>query len=119
MKDKIILSGMAFFGAHGVYEEERKLGQKIVVDLDLNLDLKKAGQSDDLAFTINYQEVYKLIKKICEEKSFSLIEALAEEIAKEILQNFNLLSVGVRIKKYHLNLGGQVDFTGVEIERKK
>lgn len=119
MKDKIIISGMTFFGAHGIYEEERKLGQKIVVDLELNLDLKKAGKSDNLSDTVNYQEVYNLVKVICEEKSFYLLEALSEKIAAELLQNFNILSIQVRVKKYYVNLGGLIDFVGVEINRSK
>ncbi|MDI6785524.1 MAG: dihydroneopterin aldolase [bacterium] len=119
MNDKIIISGMTFFGAHGIYEEERRLGQKIVVDLELYLNLQRAGRSDNLADTINYQETYSLVKAICEEKSFYLIEALAEEIAKELLQNFNISSLQVRVKKYHVNLGGLIDFVGVEITRNR
>lgn len=110
---------MTFWGTHGVYEEECKLKQKIVVDLELFLNLKKAGKSDNLADTVDYQEVYNLIKIACEEKSFLLIETLAEEIAQKLLQNFNIFSLIIKVKKYPANLSNLIDFVGVEISRRR
>jgi dihydroneopterin aldolase len=119
VKDKLILSGMTFFSAVGIYEEERRLSQKIVVDMELYLDLEKAGKSDQLTDTINYEEVYNLVRSICEDKSFFLIEALGEEIAKEVLNYFPVISINLRVKKYQPPLKGLVDFVGIEIQRSK
>ena len=57
--DKLILQGLLFHGFHGVLEEERKLGQKFLVDLDAWIDLKKAGKSDNLEDTVSYAEIYR------------------------------------------------------------
>ena len=62
--DKISLHRMMFYGYHGVFPEERKLGQRFIVDVDLYLDLQPAGRSDDLAQTIHYAEAYEVIRRI-------------------------------------------------------
>lgn len=57
--DKLILRGLKFHGFHGVKEEEQKLGQKFLVDVDAWMDLRKPGQSDKLSDTISYTEIYR------------------------------------------------------------
>ncbi len=52
--DKIILSRMVFYGYHGVFPEENKLGQQFFVDVELSLSLVQAGISDNLDHTVNY-----------------------------------------------------------------
>ena len=64
--DKIYVNGMKFYGYHGVFPEEQKLGQRFNVDVMLTLDLSKAGLSDDLDATVNYKEVYDAVKEIVE-----------------------------------------------------
>ena len=54
--DKMTLKGMRFFGYHGVFPEENKLGQQYIVGLELKLDLSDAAQTDDLAYTVNYRK---------------------------------------------------------------
>ena len=64
--DKIILSGMVFYGYHGVSSEERTLGQRFVVDMEMEADLRPAGVRDDLTDAINYAEAHQLVKEIVE-----------------------------------------------------
>ena len=64
--DKIYFNQMEFYGYHGVYPEENKLGQRFIVDLELYLDLNPAAETDDIEHTINYAEVYQLCKSIVE-----------------------------------------------------
>lgn len=64
--DKVYVEGMEFYGYHGVFTEENKLGQRFKVDLTAELDLSKAGQTDDLEQTINYAELYHVCKDIVE-----------------------------------------------------
>lgn len=117
-KDKIIMSNMAFFGTHGVLEEENRLGQKFFVDADLFLNTKSAGMSDDINESVSYADVYLVIKKIVEEKEFNLLEALAETIASEVLTTFKLIEgIRVLIKKPEAPVPGIFDFFGVEIYR--
>lgn len=117
-KDKIILSNMAFFGTHGVLTEENRLGQKFFVDMTLYLDTQPAGESDDMTKSVHYGEVYEVVKKIVEEEEYNLIEALAERIAKVVLESFSLLDgLKVKIKKPEAPVPGIFDFVGVEIKR--
>ncbi|URE10110.1 dihydroneopterin aldolase, partial [Musa troglodytarum] len=58
-KDKLILRGLQFHGFHGVKPEEKKLGQKFVVDVDAWLDLSNAGKSDDISDTVSYTDIYR------------------------------------------------------------
>ena len=62
--DKLIMENMAFYGYHGVLQEEKTIGQKFFIDAHLYLSLKKAGETDDLNFSVNYEEVYDTIRKV-------------------------------------------------------
>src|ERR671920_2279251 len=86
--DEILLEGMRFYAYHGVNAEERTLGQRFMVDVVLAVDLRRPGQSDDLADTVSYSAVYKVVREIVEGEPRNLIEAVAEEIAAEILAEF-------------------------------
>jgi dihydroneopterin aldolase len=57
--DKLILRGMQFHGFHGVKQEEKKLGQKFVIDVDAWMDLAPAGDSDDISHTVSYTDIYR------------------------------------------------------------
>ncbi|MGM0370283.1 MAG: dihydroneopterin aldolase, partial [Bacillota bacterium] len=105
---------------HGVLEEEKQLGQKFFIDAELKADLQPAGESDDVGQAVNYAEVYEVIKEICENGKYNLIEALAENIAQEILNEFELvLEVTIKIKKPEAPVAGVFDYMGVEITRKQ
>lgn len=118
--DKIILSNLAFYGYHGVLKAENQLGQKFFIDAELALDLTKAGESDDLQKAVNYAEVYELIKDICENREYDLIEALAEDIAQEILAQFKRVDeVMIKVKKPEAPVEGIFDYMGIEIKRKR
>ena len=88
LNDKIILTGIEIFGYHGCSDEEKKLGQKFYVDLELNLDLSKAGQSDNFEDTVDYSQVILLVEKIVGGTPRRLIETVAEELAEKILAEF-------------------------------
>lgn len=117
MSDKIIMKGMQFFGRHGVFPEEKAMGQKFIIDLKLSLDLKKAATTDDLSHTPNYADIYSDVKNITTMKSFNLIEALAEAIADHILSNYAVNKIKVKIKKPHAPISGIFEYMGCEIER--
>ena len=118
MSDRIVLSSMRFEGRHGVDEEERSLPQLIEVDVELALDLGPAGTSDDLERTIDYSPVIDLCRRVVEERSFRLLEAIAEAIAADILASTTTESVTVRVRKPAVPVDADLDFAGVEITRK-
>lgn len=118
--DKIILSNLGFYGYHGVLKEESVLGQKFFIDIELYLDTKEAGISDDMNKSVSYADVYEVTKDIVENKRFNLIEALAENIAIEVLNKFELIKeIMIRIKKPEAPVNGIYDYFGVEIRRAK
>lgn len=117
--DKLILAGLRFYGYHGVYPEEKKLGQWFEVDLEIRGDLHQGAISDQLQDTLNYGEIYRLVKKIVEGPSVNLIEHLAHLIIEEILPLSLVEEVKVRVKKEQAPLGGPLSFAAVEMKRVK
>lgn len=114
------MSRMEFYGYHGVFPEEVKLGQRFFVDLTLSLDLSAAGRSDDLERTVNYAEVYERVKAVVEGRTFRLIEALAENIASDVLHQYtNVNDVTVRVVKPHPPVDIHFDGVSVTISRKR
>src|SRR5690625_5895786 len=89
--DKIILHHMQFYGFHGLLPEENKLGQRFNVDVELFLDLHKAGKTDDMMNSIHYGHAYELVRKIVEDDIKNLIESIVEDIAVKYLTRIVLL----------------------------
>lgn len=118
-RDRILLQGLRFYGRHGVHPEETKLGQRFVVDLELGVDLRAAGVSDDLEQTVSYSDVYRDVRAIVEGPPFKLIEAVAERIAAQVLLRESVLSVLVRVRKPEVPIPGQLDCVAVEIYRER
>ncbi|HYF93209.1 MAG TPA: dihydroneopterin aldolase [Symbiobacteriaceae bacterium] len=119
MGDRIVLTGMQFYGYHGVYPEETRLGQVFVVDVELHADLREAGRTDDLQRTVDYGQVYSTVKEIVEGRPFKLIEALAEKTAAELLQGFPISEVVVRVHKPKAPIPGAFGGVMVEIRRRR
>jgi dihydroneopterin aldolase len=118
--DRILMNNLGFFGYHGALKEENVLGQKFFVDLELFVDLHKAGITDSVENTVHYGEVYQLVKTIVENRRFNLIEALGENIAQEVLFKFSLVEeIRVVIKKPEAPVNGIFDFFGIDIRRKR
>ena len=117
--DEILLEGMRFYAYHGVNPEERALGQRFMVDVVLAVGLRRPGQSDDLADTVSYSAVYKVVRGIVEGEPRNLIEAVAEEIAAAILTGFPLVArVTVTVRKPEVPMKGSLlDAAGVRITR--
>ncbi len=117
--DCIRIRNLEVFGHHGVYREENKLGQKFIVCADLYMDTRTAGLSDDIEQSVNYGEVCKLIDKHMREKTFYLIEAAAEDLAKAILLKFDRIErVELEVKKPWAPIGLPIEEVSVKIDRK-
>ncbi|ERN06702.1 hypothetical protein AMTRI_Chr01g112340 [Amborella trichopoda] len=118
--DKLIMRGLKFHGYHGVHEAEKKLGQKFLVDIDAWLDLKKAGETDNLNDTVSYSEIYRLVKGIVEGPSHNLLESVANTIACSILTAYPpITALHVKLGKPHVAVQGTIDYLGVEIYRNR
>jgi 7,8-dihydroneopterin aldolase/epimerase/oxygenase len=110
---------MQFQGRHGYYDHEMTTPQPFEVDVELLLNLQPAGLDDDLTKTVDYGEVYNATRQIVESTSFRLLEALAEAISHELLADFSIDEVGVRIRKPAVKLAGPLDHASVEIWRRR
>ncbi|KAK9170246.1 hypothetical protein Syun_002386 [Stephania yunnanensis] len=118
--DKLVLRGLVFHGFHGVKPEERKLGQKFLVDVDAWLDLRAAGESDNISDTISYTDIYRIAKAVIEGQPLNLLEAVAHNIAMTTLSKFPRISaMRVKVGKPHVAVHGPVDYLGVEIFRSR
>lgn len=119
---KLAIEGMKFYAYHGHYEAENIIGNNYVVDVYFDMDLERAGKSDKIGDTVNYEVVYR----ICEETmefQFELIEKVGQYILDEITQmlsekkdRISPVKVLVRVRKMHPPLDGYVESTSVEIE---
>ncbi len=119
MSDAVFLKGLRFYGFHGVHSEERTLGQRFVVDVELEVDLRQAGRSDALADTTSYSAVYKRVEAVVEGAPRQLIESVAEEVATVLLAEFHLATaVSVTVHKPEAPIkGAMLDSAGVRIRR--
>ena len=95
--DYIHLNEMEFYGYHGALPEETKLGQRFRVTVSLATDLAEAGKTDNLDKTVNYAEVYHMCRAIVEGEPVKLIEAVAEKIATNVMEEFAAKVTGVRV----------------------
>jgi dihydroneopterin aldolase len=115
--DRILLHGIQFYGYHGVYEEERRLGQRFLVDVELRLDLAGVEAGDDVALTVDYSQVLAAVLEIGTQQQCRLLETLAARIATTILQRFPIRQVTVRATKPAPPLPGMLGGASVEITR--
>lgn len=118
MLDKIHIKNLEVFGNHGVFPEENKLGQKFLVNATLYTNTSEAGKTDDLTKSIDYGEVSHFITKYMREHTFRLIEAVAEQLARALLLQFNSLAwLDLEIQKPWAPIGLPLESVSVEISR--
>jgi dihydroneopterin aldolase len=119
VSDRIVLVNMQFQGRHGYYDHELLEPQPFEVDVELVRNLQPAGVDDDLTKSVDYAAVYEAVRAIVESTTFRLLEAIAEAISHELLADFDVDEVGVRVRKPAVQLGGPLDYAGVEIRRRR
>lgn len=116
--DSIIMKGMRFFGHHGVLAREKEQGQVFVVDLELFLDLKPAGDTDNLELTVSYAEVFDVVEEVVAGEPMNLIEAVAEQVAGKVLEKFRRVrEVKVTLQKPQAPIQGAFEYMAVKIIR--
>ena len=117
MTDHIVLQGISARGFHGVLDFEKADGQDFVVDVTLEVDLRRAGRSDLLAHTVSYAEVAADVVDLIAGPSLDLIESLAEQIAATALRRPQVQSVEVTVHKPQAPVGVPFGDVRVTIER--
>ena len=97
---KITISDLEVFYCVGVTEQEREKPQRLLITVEMSLDLTVAAVSDRIEKTINYQEVVDEILKYGDGRNWKLIEKLATNLADFILARYKPQGVGVEVKKF-------------------
>ena len=118
MADRILVDNISFDGRHGLLPAERDVGVRFRVDLELHADLNAACASDHLSDTVDYRHVADLALEVGTQRSFHLVERLAQEIATAILGRFEGVErVTVQVRKLMPVLAGHPESVGVRITR--
>jgi 7,8-dihydroneopterin aldolase/epimerase/oxygenase len=113
--DIIYIRSLAIDTVVGIYDWERKIRQKIIFDIEMACDIKKAALSDDIKDTVNYKAVCKRLIGFVEESQFQLVETLIESSADIILKEFDVCWVKITLNKVGALSGAQD--VGIIIER--
>jgi 7,8-dihydroneopterin aldolase/epimerase/oxygenase len=113
---KLTIENIQYYGYHGVKKEEKKLGSKYEVDLELYYDARNAAAMDDVSFAVNYEDAMFIISEIMVgDDSYNLIETICEEILNRVMDSFEACQkVTCRVRKYSVPTRRLLDYTQAE-----
>jgi len=115
--DVIFLSGLTTECIIGIWDWERRVKQKIVIDLEMGADVRKAAATDAIEDTLDYKRVAKRLLSFVSESQFQLVETLTERIAELVVREFGVPWVKVRLNKQGAIRGSRD--VGILIERRR
>lgn len=112
---KISIDSAQFYAYHGVKSEERILGGKYEVDLELFYDATNAIINDDVNLALNYDEAFYVIEEVIGNESYHLIETIAREILNLLMEKFpQLQKANVKVRKINIPLRRIVNYVEAE-----
>ncbi len=112
---KLSINNAEFYAYHGVKNEERILGGKYQVDLDLFYDATQAVINDDVNFAVNYEVAIDIIGDIVSGESFNLVETIANEILNQVIEKFShLKKANVKVRKINVPIRHVVGYVEAE-----
>lgn len=115
MTSRIDLKGLRFFAHHGLYEQEREKGSWFLVDISFHCEIMKAMESDSIEDTVNYEEIYTIVKEEMRISS-KLIEQVAGRIHRRILQEIKgVYHLNTTLYKLEAPLGGPLDHVSITL----
>ena len=115
---KIRLNKMVFYGYHGTQPEERKLGQRYIVDFELETSSENDANIRHIDDTIDYTRVYDLIKNVMEEHSYHLMENCAKHVLDSVMSSFeSIIYSEIKIKKPSVPINGSLDSAEIIMNR--
>lgn len=116
---KIALEELEFFAKHGVHKEERIIGNRYRIDVEVEADLEKAAKSDKVEDTVDYGHLYKIVEREVNTPA-KLLEHLAGNILTAILEEIPKVdSAKVMVYKYNAPIGGVCKWSKVTLEKKR
>jgi len=113
----IEITGLSLYTNHGVSEAEREVGQRLVVDLRLDVGATDATVTDSIEDTVDYAEVCQLVALIAQQRSHHTLERLCSTIADRLLADYDLEGVWVKASKPEPPMALTVDEVSVEVWR--
>lgn len=115
MNSYIFLENVRFFAYHGVAGQELTVGNEFVVNLRLKVDISRASETDDVAHTVSYADVYEVLKAEMEIPS-QLLEHVCGRIVKRLFRSFPAVKgIELKLSKRNPPMGADVDAAGVEV----
>ncbi len=112
---KILLEEMEFYAYHGCYKEEQVIGNRFLVDLEVEVDTAEAEHSDRLSDTLNYQSVYAEVKTVMAEKN-NLLEHLGRRILDALKTRFpEIKNIKLKVSKMNPPIGGKMRCVSIEL----
>jgi dihydroneopterin aldolase len=116
VSDTILLEGIKVPAALGVTAAERRMRRPVTLDLEVFRCLRDAGRSDNIRHTIHYKRVFEIVEDVASNHEHKLVEALADRIARSVLEKFDVDGVQVTVRK-PTPIAGVLDHAGVRILR--
>ena len=116
--DRIRIKNLKIPARHGVYEFEKEKDGTFELDIELYLPLLKAGKSDRLKDTINYEDIISNITKAFTDKQYELVEAAAQSVCDRLLNDFKIDKIKIRVRKPHAPIDTDFDTVEVRLNRK-
>ena len=113
----IELKGIVLHGYHGVLEEERRQGQRFLVDVELDLEDEGAAASDRIEDAVDYRDVVARVREVSDARGYHLLEAFAAALADALLAGFPVSAVRVRVRKPDVVLDPPVEHAAVRFAR--
>lgn len=98
--DTVFVRGLKATTVVGIFEWERRLPQSVVLDLEMETDIRPAATSDSIDDALDYKQVAKAVVGHVEDSRFQLVEALADSVARVILSQFGVPAVTVTLNKH-------------------
>jgi dihydroneopterin aldolase len=115
--DRILITGLREQGVHGVLPEERVRPQPFEVDIELHVDLARAGATDDLADTVDYGAVCDAVRAVVTSESYQLLERLAQRIADVCRTDDRVVGTVIEVRKLEPPVAAPVGHVAVRIQR--
>ncbi len=116
--DSIRIKNLKISARHGVYEFEKEKDGIFEIDINLYLPLLKAGKSDRLEDTINYEDIISTVIKAFTEKQYALVEAAAQSVCDRLLNDFKIDKITIRVRKPHAPIDADFEAVEVQLNRK-
>ncbi|MCX8671195.1 dihydroneopterin aldolase [Gilliamella sp. B2865] len=99
IKDRVLIESLTVYTTIGVYDWEKNIKQKLVLDLEMAWDNKPAGKSDNVEFCLDYFVVSQSITSLIEANKFELIETVAERVAQLVIEQFSVQWLKIKVSK--------------------